>query len=66
MKVPVRLMSAPPRPHRFIACRLLSVLEGFYWRTEFSLVGGYVLHDYLAEPRPEVILTANVRALSSM
>jgi acetoacetate decarboxylase len=26
-------------------------LEGFYWRTEFSLVGGRILHDYLgADP----------------
>jgi acetoacetate decarboxylase len=23
-------------------------LEGFYWRTEFRLVGGRILHDYLA------------------
>jgi acetoacetate decarboxylase len=28
-------------------------LDGFYWRTEFSLVGGRVLHDYLAETSEE-------------
>jgi hypothetical protein len=22
-------------------------LEGFYWRCDFSLVGGTILHDYL-------------------
>lgn len=28
---------------------VLEFLEGFYWRTEFSLVGGRILHDYLQE-----------------
>jgi acetoacetate decarboxylase len=44
----------------------LEFLEGFYWRTDFSLVGGYVVHDYLAEPRAEIGLRANARAFSSM
>jgi acetoacetate decarboxylase len=26
----------------------LTFLEGFYWRTDFWLVGGTILHDYLA------------------
>jgi acetoacetate decarboxylase len=26
----------------------LTFLEGFYWRTDFRLVGGTILHDYLA------------------
>jgi acetoacetate decarboxylase len=25
-------------------------LEGFLWQTEFSLVGGERLHDFLSEP----------------
>jgi acetoacetate decarboxylase len=44
----------------------LEFLEGFYWRTEFSLVGGYVLHDYLAEPRAEAGLRVNAKAFASM
>ena len=27
----------------------LTFLEGFYWRTDFRLVGGTILHDYLAD-----------------
>ena len=25
---------------------VLAYLEGFYWQTEFTLVGGRVIHDY--------------------
>ena len=32
---------------------VLEHLEGYYWRASFSLVGGVVLHDYLAEQDPE-------------
>ncbi len=30
---------------------VVEALEGFYWRADFTLVPGSVLHDYLAEPR---------------
>jgi acetoacetate decarboxylase len=42
----------------------LEFLEGFYWRTDFSLVGGYVLHDYLAEPTADVSLCGGAVAYS--
>jgi acetoacetate decarboxylase len=44
----------------------LEFLEGFYWRTEFSLVGGYVLHDYLAESRVDASPGARAKAFSSV
>ena len=40
------------RPHAGSPLHLLPVveyLEGYYWRASFSLTGGVVLHDYLAE-----------------
>jgi acetoacetate decarboxylase len=30
---------------------VLEMLEGFWWRADFTLVPGYILHDYLAEGR---------------
>jgi hypothetical protein len=36
----------PDLPIRGLS-RSLTFLEGFYWRTDFRLVGGTILHDYL-------------------
>jgi acetoacetate decarboxylase len=43
----------------------LEFLEGFYWRTDFSLVGGHVLHDYLARPQDALSLSRNAMAGST-